>query len=203
MTVNEAYEIMRGNDAVLTRFMTNTSGEPSRTGVLPDVTRKDARRRPGLDARSREGSREHDVQSADADSRRFLDTMSQMLRTFRGVDGRKTIILFSEGFHSDNVSRDDRRRRRRGRRDVFRRLRLRSESPHRRPEHLVANRHRHPDGNQQPAGAAGNVIGGHQRQLVKDAMSRLDDALDSLGAAELDYYVLGFPRSVGRTGRSE
>ena len=33
MTVNEAYEILRGNDAVLTRFLTATNGVPDRTGV--------------------------------------------------------------------------------------------------------------------------------------------------------------------------
>lgn len=193
MTVNEAYEIMRGNDAVLTRFMTNTSGEPSRTGVLPDVTGKTRGADQGSMRDLVKDQANTIVHSADADSRRFLDMMSQMLRTFRGVDGRKTIILFSEGFHSDNVSREigdvaaaaaetysvvyafDLNRRIDG---------LNASSP------AGTDTQTEISSRLEPLGTLSVDTNG---QLVKDAMSRLDDALDSLGAAEPDYYVLGFP----------
>ena len=46
------------------------------------------------------------VNQADADTRRFLQATADLLRSFRGIDGRKTVVLFSEGFYADNVARD-------------------------------------------------------------------------------------------------
>jgi VWFA-related protein len=193
MTVNEAYEIMRGNDAVLTRFMTNTSGEPSRTGVLPDVTGKT---RGDGEASLRDLIKDRAntiVHTADADSRRFLDMMSQMLRNFRGVDGRKTVILFSEGFHSDNLSPTIN--------DVAAAAAetysvVYAFDLNRRNDNLMATMPAGTDSQTEissrlePLATLSSDTNG---ALVKDALSQLDTALDTLGASEPDYYVIGFP----------
>jgi VWFA-related protein len=106
MRVNEAYEILRGNEQVLTRFLTSTNGRMDRTGVLPDASTT----RLQADAETvRRLAWEHArtiVAGADAASQRFLDYTANILRTFRGIDGRKTVLLFSEGFYADNVGRE-------------------------------------------------------------------------------------------------
>lgn len=192
MTVNEAYEILRGNDAVLTRFMTITGSSPDRTGVLPDVAGKSG----GGDTNTLRGlirdQANLTVQSADAESRRFLDMMSQLLRTFRAVDGRKTVILFSEGFHSDNVARSiedvaaaaaetysvvyafDLNRRTN---DVTSMMPVGSDTASE-----ISNR-------LEPMNTLAAETNG---RVMLNASARLDQAFDELGAAELDYYIVGF-----------
>ena len=192
MTVNEAYEILRGNDAVLTRFLTATNGVPDRTGVIPDVSGKSGG---GDEATVRQLVKDHAnqvVADADAESRRFLDMVSQMLRGFRGIDGRKTVILFSEGFHSDNISRviDDVAAAAAESYAVVYSFDL-----NRRTQNLGTM----PTGSDtgaeissrlEPLGTLATETNG---KLVIDALSHLDEALDALGAAEPDYYVIGFP----------
>src|SRR5262249_44017645 len=39
-------------------------------------------------------------------TRDFLSRLSALLKQFKNIEGRKSIVLFSEGFHSDNVTRD-------------------------------------------------------------------------------------------------
>jgi VWFA-related protein len=46
------------------------------------------------------------VQRDENSSRDFLARLSSLMEQFRSVEGRKTIVLFSEGFHDQNVSRD-------------------------------------------------------------------------------------------------
>ena len=192
MTVNEAYEILRGNDAVLTRFMTVTGSSPDRTGVLPDVAGKGG----GGDTNTLRGlirdQANLTVQSADAESRRFLDMMSQLLRTFRAIDGRKTVMLFSEGFHSDNIARSiedvaaaaaetysvvyafDLNRRTN---DVTSVMPTGSDTASE-----ISNR-------LEPMTTLAAETNG---RVLLNASARLDQAFDELGTAELDYYIVGF-----------
>ena len=192
MTVNEAYEILRGNDAVINRFMT-TQGASTRTGVLPDLGGRVAGGTDLATTRSLIVDQANlTVQNADAESRRFLDLVSQQLRTFRGVDGRKTVMLFSEGFHTDNISRSIK--------DVAAAaaetysviysfdLNKRSESLSTvmatgsdvAPE--ISNR----------LESLSQLSADTNGKVILDASSHLDQALDVVGAAELDYYIIGF-----------
>ena len=43
------------------------------------------------------------VNRADGDARRFLQNLATVVGTLREVDGRKSVVLFSEGFEVDNV----------------------------------------------------------------------------------------------------
>ena len=193
MTVNEAYEVLRGNDAVINRFMTTTHGASDRTGVLPDLGGRVAGGTDLATTRSLIVDQANlTVQSADAESRRFLDMVSQLLRTFRSVDGRKTVMLFSEGFHTDNISRSIK--------DVAAAaaetysviysfdLNTRSESLSTvmptgsdvAPE--ISNR----------LESLSLLSADTNGKVILDASSHLDQALDVVGAAELDYYIIGF-----------
>lgn len=201
MTVNEAYEILRGNDAIINRFMTGSD----RTGVLPDVT---ARVAGGTDLNTTRSlivdQANLTVQSADAESRRFLDMMSQLLRTFRSVDGRKTVMLFSEGFHSDNISRSIE--------DVAAAAAetysvIYSFDLNKRSQSLTSVM---PTGSDVASEISNRLESlsvlsmDTNGQLILDASSHLDQALDVLGAAELDYYIIGFPApAAALTNRDE
>ncbi|MDQ3170769.1 MAG: VWA domain-containing protein [Acidobacteriota bacterium] len=46
------------------------------------------------------------VNQSDAESRQFLQRLTDVIEQFREIEGRKTVILFSEGFHQDNLSRE-------------------------------------------------------------------------------------------------
>jgi len=197
MTVNEAYEILRGNDAVINRFMT-TGGASNRTGVLPDITGRVAG---GTDLNTTRtlvvDQANLTVQNADAESRRFLDMMSQLLRTFRSVDGRKTVMLFSEGFHSDNISRS------------IEEVAAAAAETYSVIYSFDLNKRIQSLTSVLPTGAdvapeisnrleSLNVLSMDTTgKVILDASSHLDQALEALGAAELDYYIIGFPAPAG------
>lgn len=46
------------------------------------------------------------VQRDEGNTRDFLGRLSNLITQFRSVEGRKTVVLFSEGFHDHDVSRD-------------------------------------------------------------------------------------------------
>src|SRR4029079_17826020 len=46
------------------------------------------------------------VQRDESNTRDFLARLSKLMTQFRSVEGRKTVVLFSEGFHDQNVSRE-------------------------------------------------------------------------------------------------
>ncbi|HTI36753.1 MAG TPA: VWA domain-containing protein [Vicinamibacterales bacterium] len=46
------------------------------------------------------------VQRDESRTRDFLARLSKLITQFRSVEGRKTLVLFSEGFHQEDLSRD-------------------------------------------------------------------------------------------------
>lgn len=46
------------------------------------------------------------VNQSDGASRQFLQRLADVISLFRDVEGRKTVVLFSEGFFQDNLSRE-------------------------------------------------------------------------------------------------
>ena len=46
------------------------------------------------------------VQRDEGNTRDFLARLSNLMTQFRSVEGRKTVVLFSEGFHDQDVARD-------------------------------------------------------------------------------------------------
>ena len=43
---------------------------------------------------------------ADADARDSLQRLADVIAQYKVVEGRKTVLFFSEGFHQQNVSRE-------------------------------------------------------------------------------------------------
>ena len=46
------------------------------------------------------------VNQTDAETRQFLQRLADVISQFREIEGRKTVILFSEGFFQDNLARE-------------------------------------------------------------------------------------------------
>ncbi len=108
MTEHDAFEILRGNEYVLTRYTTVEAGTAATSvagGGAADVARRVSEDPVVLRRLVRENAQSIAAR-ADTESRLFLRALADLLRSFRGIDGRKTILLFSEGFYGDNVARD-------------------------------------------------------------------------------------------------
>ena len=194
MRVHEAYEILRGNEEVLTRFLLAANGTSERTGVVPDVpvgrTTSDL---PTMRRLVREQAQSI-VTRADASARRFLEYTAELMKSFRDIDGRKTVLLFSEGFHNDNVGRElDRLAGAAAETysvvfsfDLNRRLENLA------PTSVGADQYTEISNRLDPLGGLSLETGG---RLFTDAGTHLDRALGELGDSETDYYVLGFSPS--------
>jgi hypothetical protein len=130
------------------------------------------------------------VNRADAESRAFLGAFADLLRSFRGIDGRKTVLLFSEGFYSDYVSRD-----------------LENVAAAAAESYSVIyafdlNKRSTPADAIAPANDAtemlnrlepmGSLAAETSGELLKDASVRLDAAFASLQPDDGSYYLVGF-----------
>ena len=197
MQENDAYEILRGNEEVLTRYTTGQAGAQQAGGAGTDIARRATDDAVVLRQLLRENAQSI-VNRADAESRAFLAAFADLLRSFRGIDGRKTVLLFSEGFYGDNVSRD-----------------LENVAAAAAESYSVIyafdlNKRATPVDAVAPANDAmetmsrlepmGSLAAETSGALLKDASVRLDAALASLQPDDGSYYLLGFEPSTGSEG---
>ena len=92
MRGSEAYEIIRSNQEVLQRVMLRLAAEGGGGfGFGPEDVRDAA---------------QSVVWREDIRTRQFLDTLADLLLALQGIEGRKEIVLLSEGFYDDNIGRD-------------------------------------------------------------------------------------------------
>ena len=197
MPENDAYEILRGNEEVLTRYTSGQTGAQQSGGAGTDIARRTTDDPVVLRRLLRENAQSI-VNRADAESRAFLAAFADLLRSFRGIDGRKTVLLFSEGFYGDNVSRD-----------------LENVAAAAAESYSVIyafdlNKRATPVDAVAPANDAmetisrlepmGSLAAETSGALLKDASVRLDDALASLQPDDGSYYLLGFEPSIGSEG---
>src|SRR5262245_30249785 len=90
MTTSEAYEIGRGNEFVLLRFVTlEGNASAAGGGAGSDVTRRFAEDQQVLRRLVKENAQSI-VMRTDAESRMFLSSFADLLRGLKGIDGRKT-----------------------------------------------------------------------------------------------------------------
>ncbi|MEZ5316609.1 MAG: VWA domain-containing protein [Vicinamibacterales bacterium] len=196
MTVHEAYEVLRGNEAVISRFLRMSDGTLDRTGVIPDVPVGRVSPGAGTMRQLVRDTAQQVVAMADGSARRFLGYLTDVLGTFRGIDGRKTVVLFSEGFHGDHVSRELTEVARTAAEtysvvyafDLNRRLSVTGALPAGGDTGAeIASR-------LEPLGGLAAETSG---RLLLDASTHLLEALDALGDAEVDYYLVGFAPPAG------
>ena len=143
------------------------------------------------------------VARADGDSRRFLVGLADVVRTLRSADGRKAVILFSEGFQTDNVTREleDVAAAAAQSYSVIYAMDLNprtieaSENAPRGGEQLRET--------QDKLQSLGSLTAETAGTLVLDAPSQIDQALARIANTSEDYYLLGFtPANPGGSDRN-
>jgi VWFA-related protein len=111
MSVQEAHQIVQGNDRTLvdltSRFAASRLGDVAGAGgstsrTRPSMTGED----PAIFRRLIQENARTLVAQADAESRQFLQALADLIGQYRSIEGRKSVVLFSEGFHQQNVSRE-------------------------------------------------------------------------------------------------
>jgi VWFA-related protein len=116
-TPDEAYQIADGNtfvtDAVTQRIAADLSSDtgssqsdPTQTGRAVTRARSSVSEDPGVATRLLQENARAVVQQQDTIARDFLERLADLMAQFKNVDGRKTVVFFSEGFHDPNVSRE-------------------------------------------------------------------------------------------------
>lgn len=201
MTVAEAYEILRNNEQVIQRY---TAPRPQDAGSGGSANTDDLVRRFGGDpAVVRRLIRENAqtiVNRADVDARRFLQSLVDLLHGFRGIDGRKTVMVFSEGFYPDNIGRDLEDVAAAAAEtysviytfDLNRRTDVTSAVSSADDGMETDNR----------TTSLGSLAAETSGQLLKDAGTRLESALGALLPDDGGYYLIGFEPAAPETGDS-
>jgi len=206
MRTYEAYEIVRGNQKILDR-VTNDVSE----ALLASDTRTSNRREGGA-ATQMDNPQDNRrvliedarrlVARADGDSRRFLAALADIVRTLRGIEGRKAVIMFSEGFQTDNLTHE------------LEEVAAAAAQSYAVVDAMDLNPRTLDVNDTTPRGGEiasetldklqglGALSGETSGVLVPDAGTQLDRALGDLAAATEDYYLVGFtPAEVTRGAR--
>jgi len=117
LSVHEAYEITGGNDKVVADVMVRQSvdltadvGAAASAGVSGTVDRgaqvRGQAEEPSITRKLILENARTVVAQADASARDSLQRLADLIEQYRTVEGRKTVVLFSEGFHQRNVSQE-------------------------------------------------------------------------------------------------
>lgn len=208
MGVDEAYQIVRGDQMTLARVVSRLSDESASTDVLggsPQARKQtvDNTSDAAVFVRAVKENAGTVVAKADGDARRFLLLLTRLLRQMRGIEGRKAIILFSEGFFVDHVSREIEDAAAAAAQsysvvyalDLNRRGPAASDAGPR-----GGDRQREEQSRIEPLGSLAVETDG---RLFLDANAQLDRALASIADQSQDYYIVGFaPRVDVSSGRS-
>ena len=197
MTLFEAYEITRGNDAVLQRVVARAnSSDPStdlttaiqaaRAGALADATPFSL-----LQGVIRNNAKLV-VDRGDGETRAFLAPFAEAIRNLAGFEGRKSVILISEGFFSDYVQAD------------VERVAAAAAQAYAAIYSLDINRRGADPAQATPSGndlsveiqdriePLGSLAAETSGDLFTDANSRLDATFERIADQSLDYYIVGF-----------
>jgi len=192
MTVHEAFRIVRGDALILERVAerfqslaaptdvqrrTDTTSLGSSATPLAMLVKEDARRI---------------TEAADGDARRVLAMLADVLRSFRGLEGRKSILLVSEGFYADRLTRE-----------LERVAAAAAESysvihaldMNRRGPDITADEPSGEDvaaGIQDRIGPLGSLAAETGGLLTLDATQHADDAFTAVADQTNDYYLVGF-----------
>ena len=190
MRTFEAYEIRRGNRDVLQRVMERMAEGASRRDTFSEMLVDE-------DARSM-------VNRADVRARQFLDSLAELITGLRRVEGRKEIILLSEGFYDDNVGRELERVAAAAARSygVVYGLDLnRRGSRIREFASLGAQQFSAIQSRVSPLGTLAEETDG---QLFINASTRLATVFERIAGASGDYYIVGFePAPAGLADRNQ
>ena len=197
MSTFEAYQIVRGDNNMLQQVVTRASqtGAADLLARLPGATN-------AVVSSTSEGQTDIErlvknnaqtaVDCADADSRALLAMVSDVMDSMSGLEGRKAVLFFSEGFFADDLSRETERVAAAAARlySVFYSFDLNARG--------VDFSATEPQGGAHQAEiqsrmeSLGSLAGQTDGQLVVDARSHLDESLDRIADQSRDYYIVAF-----------
>ena len=216
LSVHEAYEIAGGNDKIVADVMTRQSADltadvgAAASAGMSGVADRGAQRKQSTEEPSTtrklilENARTV-VAQADATARDTLQRLADLVALYRTVEGRKTVVLFSEGFHQHNVSRELEQVAASAAQSyaVFYGFDLnrRAGSDIAQPLTPSTNAATEALARTEPLGSLATETDG---ALIIDAASHLDSALGRIADQAQDYYIVGFtPSAAALASRGE
>ena len=142
------------------------------------------------------------VQQTDAESRQFLQRLAEVIRNLGEIEGRKSVVLFSEGFFQDNLSREleDVAAAAAQTYSVFYTLDLNRRGPSI-TEAYASDTDQGAEIQSRVAPLATMAVE-TDGMMVLDAASRSEDALQRIAAQAQDYYLVGFEPSAQARART-
>jgi VWFA-related protein len=195
MRLYEAYEIVRGNLVILDRVADRLASQSSTSdviGPLGTLTATGSSPNNSTFQSLVADEARRIVARADQDARALLLNLADLIRGLRRIDGRKNVLVFSEGFFADHLTREleqvaaaaaesysviyavDLNRRE---------LDLKESEP------LGGEQH---DEIQSRLASLGSLASETAGELLVDAGGRLDQILTRLADSAQDYYLVGF-----------
>ena len=204
ISVQEAYEITLGNDKAVADILARQSVDltsdvraVSSAGTTGSIDRaaQRASEEPAVMRKVILENARTVVEQADASARDSLQRLADLVRQYRTIEGRKTVVLFSEGFHQRNVSRE------------VEQVAAASAQSYATVYSFDLNRRIGADvaqdgapttiGNEvlartEPLGSLAVETDG---ALIVDATTHLDAALERIADQAQDYYIVGFTPS--------
>ena len=198
MGIFEAHRVVQGDERLAVLLVERMASETG-TDIIGSDTTGQPRRPGGEDPKVARGilleNARTVVNQSDAESRQFLQRLAEVIAQFRDIEGRKTVVLFSEGFFQDNLSRE-----------------LESVAAAAAQSYCVFYTF---DVNQRSTGATEATFSetslGTEIQsriaplatlavetdgmMIVDAAARTDQALDRIAEQAQDYYLVGFAPS--------
>lgn len=205
LSLEEAYQIVGGNDRVVADVMTRQSTDltadvgaaapPGSSGVPDRVTTRQGEE-PAVTRKIILENARTLVAQTDATARDSLQRLSDLMEQYRSIEGRKTVVFFSEGFHQINVTRELEQVEAAAARsysvfyafDLNRRVSS-DISQMQASSTVVANEIQ---SRLEPLGSLAAETDG---ALIPDATSHLDASLNRLADQAQDYYLVGFTPS--------
>ena len=110
MTPYEAHRVVQGDETLIANLMrVAADAGDAVTGVGDAAAGRGAAGvtdDPSVSRRVLQENARAVVNQSDSGSRQFLQRLADVIAAFRDIEGRKTVILFSEGFLQDNLSRE-------------------------------------------------------------------------------------------------
>jgi len=200
MTLFEAFEITRGNDRILQRVATRAAG----TDAVADLVASAPRGSNAVDSTPysvlqnilKDNARVV-VQQGDSETRTFLSSLADVIRGLAGIEGRKSVILISEGFYADYVIGE------------VERVAAAAAQSHAVIYALDVNRRGADPSQDAPMGTdaqleiqgriepLGTLAAETSGELLTDASSRMDAAFNRISEQSLDYFIVGFEPGAG------
>ena len=144
------------------------------------------------------------VNQSDSESRQFLQRLADVVAGFRDIEGRKTVVLFSEGFFQDNLSRELETVAAAAAQSycVFYSFDLNQRTQPLNEAH--ASDTTVSSEVQARIAPLGTLAAETDGELVIDAASRADTALGKIADSAQDYYLVGFtPSEQARLNRGK